>query len=465
MGSFDAIVEALGRLGYWREPLVPVIGCRRTSSCWGMRNDYWLAGRFEKQVLGSLLDRCFGASVDLSDYLVVFHRVPAPLGEYAAEVFAIALRLGVIEYRAQGGWFLYPSGAAASLSESMGAPVVEVRTRGRLKGKKLRLGSCPDTGCVVIGAGRWLGAASIVERLEHGCVVRVRDMAPRGFRLLEPGSVEEAVEANEEIVGALASEAREFIRRVYARYQASRGKLYVAFSGGADSAALLELAREAIGPENVVAVYVDTGMEHPETRAYVEKIASITGVDLEIIEPRYDPVELIAEKGFMTRDNRWCTKLLKLEPLRDFYQRKRARLVLDGARKWESTARAKTPRIGENPLIPGIVRALPIYHWPRLAVQLFLLERNLPMNQLYNEGLVRIGCMVCPAMHLYELHISYRLHRDWFHRLAQRVSEARGTPTRSTLCYILRGGWRREEEAPGARADNKPGLGEGEREH
>ena len=445
VAGFDAVVRALEQLGFWREPAVPVIGCRRTSTCWRMRGDYWLAGRFEKHIADCLARRCFGVGLGLRDHLVVFHRIPAPRGEYAAEAFAHASRLGVVEYSETSGWLLYPSGAAASLAESLGAVVEEVNVRGRLKGKKLRLRQCPRHSCALVASSGWVGPASIVERSQEMCIARVRDMAPRGFRPLSPASLEDLVRANEEVTGALASEAREFIRRVYARYQASRGKLYVAFSGGADSTALLELAREAVGQENVVAVYVDTGMEHPETRAYVEKIASIIGVDLEIVGSGLDPVELIAEKGFMTRDNRWCTRLLKLNPLREFYEKRRVKLVLDGARKWESTARAKTPRLGENPLIPGVTRALPIYHWPRLVVQLFLLERNLPVNQLYHEGLVRIGCMACPAMHLYELHVSYRLHRDWFRRLAERIAQVQGVSREEALSYILRGKWRREE--------------------
>ncbi len=451
VAGFDAVVRALEQLGFWREPAVPVIGCRRTSTCWRMRGDYWLAGRFEKHIADCLARRCFGVGLGLHEHHVVFHRIPAPRGEYAAEVFAHASRLGVVEYIEARGWVLYPSGAAASLAESLGAVVEEVNVRGRLKGKKLRLEHCPQHGCALVASGGWVGPASIVERSQEGCIVRVRDMAPRGFRPLSPASLEDLVRANEEVTGALVSEAREFIRRVYARYQASRGKLYVAFSGGADSTALLELAREAVGQENVIAVYVDTGMEHPETRAYVEKIASIMGVDLEIVSSGLDPVELIAEKGFMTRDNRWCTRLLKLNPLRKFYQRRGVRLVLDGARKWESTTRAKTTRLGENPLIPGVIRALPIYHWPRFIVQLFLLERNLPFNQLYHEGLVRIGCMACPAMHLYELHVAYRLHRDWFHKLAEKIAQAHGNTWREALAYILRGEWRKEKDKLGKR--------------
>ncbi|BEP17475.1 phosphoadenosine phosphosulfate reductase family protein [Pyrofollis japonicus] len=441
--GFDGIIKALEQLGYRRHPAVPVIGCRGSKACWRVRGDYWLAGRFEKNTLSRLIRRHFDVFLDLDNHHVVFHRIPAPTGEYAVEVFAHAVRIGVLEYGSKG-WILHPSGALASVLASIGANYLQASSdKGRrLKGKKLRLGgeACNRKDWVLVGTDKWIGPAKVIDK--ENCIVKIKDLAPLGFKPLSPSEIDEAVEANTEIIGALASEAREFIRRVYARFQASRGKLYVAFSGGADSTALLELAREAVGGGNVVAVYVDTGMEHPETKAYVEKIVSIIGVDLEVVSAKLDPVELIARQGFMTRDNRWCTRLLKLEPLKEFYEKHGVRLVLDGARKWESTTRAKTPRLGENPLIPGVVRALPIYHWPRLAVQLFLAERNLPVNQLYNEGLVRIGCMACPAMHLYELHISYRNHKDWFYRLAEKIAGSTKDDVINTLATILRGRWR-----------------------
>ncbi len=411
-----------------------------------------------------------GGSPGFSGRWLVFHRAPAPHGEYAVEVFGEGLRLGVLELVPGRGWVLYPSGALASLLEGSGVvEAVEVAARGRLKGKRLRLPRCPATrgGYVVVASGRWAGPARLEEGGEGGgggCYARVRDMAPRGFRLLgRVGEILDAVEANADAIGALAAEARGFIRRVYASIMASRGRVYVALSGGADSTAVLSLAREALGPERVAAVYVDTGMEFPETRRHVERIASILGVDLEWVEADTDPLEEVKRRGLMTRDNRWCTRLLKLEPLRRFYRRVGARLVLDGARSRESTGRAETPRLGENPLIPGVARALPIKHWSRLAVQLYLWERGLPVLHLYQEGLTRIGCIACPAMHLYELHIAWRLHPEWFHRLAAAAAETSGTSREEALATLLRGDWRRgragREAATGHRARASPRSG------
>ncbi|MEM1719956.1 MAG: phosphoadenosine phosphosulfate reductase family protein, partial [Desulfurococcaceae archaeon] len=101
-----------------------------------------------------------------------------------------------------------------------------------------------------------------------------------------------------------------------------------------------------------------------------------------------------------------------LYPLKKLYENRGVRLYLDGARDYESALRARTRRIAENPALPRVYRALPIKSWPRLLVQLYLHSREVELNPLYDKGLSRIGCIVCPAMHKYELALSYSLYRN-----------------------------------------------------
>ena len=56
-------------------------------------------------------------------------------------------------------------------------------------------------------------------------------------------------------------------------YQRFDGNVYVSFSGGKDSTVLLNLARR-IYP-NILAVYVDTGLEYPEIRDFVKSIDNV----------------------------------------------------------------------------------------------------------------------------------------------------------------------------------------------
>ena len=52
------------------------------------------------------------------------------------------------------------------------------------------------------------------------------------------------------------------------------GNAAISFSGGKDSTVLLDLARRAF--PNIPAVYVDTGLEYPEIRAFVKTVPNVT---------------------------------------------------------------------------------------------------------------------------------------------------------------------------------------------
>ena len=54
------------------------------------------------------------------------------------------------------------------------------------------------------------------------------------------------------------------------------GKVYVSFSGGKDSTVLLDLARRVY--PDIEAVFIDTGLEYPEIRAFVKTYENITTV-------------------------------------------------------------------------------------------------------------------------------------------------------------------------------------------
>ena len=57
-------------------------------------------------------------------------------------------------------------------------------------------------------------------------------------------------------------------------YQKFKGKVYVSFSGGKDSTVLLHIARQLY--PDIEAVFVDTGLEHPEIREFVKTFDNVT---------------------------------------------------------------------------------------------------------------------------------------------------------------------------------------------
>lgn len=80
-------------------------------------------------------------------------------------------------------------------------------------------------------------------------------------------------------------------QRIREWYRAFDGKVYVSFSGGKDSTVLLHIVRE-LYPE-VEAVFVDTGLEFPEIKAFVKTFDNVTWV-----RPKMAFREVISQYGY-----------------------------------------------------------------------------------------------------------------------------------------------------------------------
>ena len=173
-------------------------------------------------------------------------------------------------------------------------------------------------------------------------------------------------------------------------------RVIVSFSGGKDSLAALDLAVKHYGSSNVEAIYVDTGVNFPTTKTYVERIGEILGVK---VHTAYAPVkENLPEKGLPGKINRWCT-LLKTkafkDKLREITDRNEKILVIVGDRDTESEARSRKPPVRRR---KWYLEAAPIKQWSTFMVQLYMKIYDLPVNPLYTAGFYRLGCYICPAL-------------------------------------------------------------------
>lgn len=80
------------------------------------------------------------------------------------------------------------------------------------------------------------------------------------------------------------------IREWYNHYG---GDVYCSFSGGKDSTVLLDIIRNTMGVYDIPVVFVDTGLEYPEIRAFVKSVRGVV-----IVKPKMTFKQVIEKYGY-----------------------------------------------------------------------------------------------------------------------------------------------------------------------
>jgi phosphoadenosine phosphosulfate reductase len=202
----------------------------------------------------------------------------------------------------------------------------------------------------------------------------------------------------QELAGASAqlesASPEEVLRWVFARFRGQRVALSSAF--GAEGCALIHLAR-TVAPD--VPVYtIDTGYLFAASVAVREAYRAM-GADIRVVEPLLTIRGQAERHGpdLFARDPDACCGIRKVEPMR------RILTLLDvwitAVRRDQSPTRADTPILGTAAREDGglVVKVAPLARWTRGDTWRYLLDRNLPYNQLLDEGYTSIGCEPCTA--------------------------------------------------------------------
>jgi phosphoadenosine phosphosulfate reductase len=300
----------------------------------------------------------------------------------------------------------------------------------------------------VIAVGRSRMSADQITAERHGMAVKVRQSErPRSAQVLKGGQTwADAIKANCSVMSEREASARKFIKKVIGKYA---GKpCAVAFSGGKDSLATLLLVLGVVGEPKVL--FVDTGLEFPETVKHTKDITRRLGLEL-IIESAEDAFwRAFKYFGPPGRDYRWCCKTCKLGPTAKLIRERfpKGCITFLGQRKYESDQRYRQPRIWENPWVPGQLGVSPIKDWTAMHVWLYILSHEFEPNPLYRKGLERIGCWLCPASELWEFEFVKQHHpelwREWRETLREWAHEMGYSDA-----WLKHGLWRWQELPPG----------------
>ena len=229
-------------------------------------------------------------------------------------------------------------------------------------------------------------------------------------------------------------------------------KVVIAFSGGKDSQASLIWAVKKFGTKNIIAVFCDTGWEHPLTYQHIKEVCENLDVELLILKSKkYDGMVDLAtkRKRFPASKSRFCTTELKSIPMIDWIlEQSEHLLIIHGIRKNESESRSK---MNENCRMfkyyfepfgydkkgkqkyhtyrkkdifkwcekydDSILR--PVFEWSGQDVIDYIIENGQKPNPLYYKGANRVGCFPCVMTSKKELRAMIELTPEFIEKVNQ----------------------------------------------
>ena len=289
-----------------------------------------------------------------------------------------------------------------------------------------------------VGAGIALGRSTELRGMEKA--VKIRDLdGIKGMNISPDSDRDVFVRANrshlKNIEGNAASDIRSFVG-------SKDTPVTVSFSGGKDSLAAFGVAMKAL-KGGMELLFVDTGLEFPETIDYVNGFAEKNGLKMHIAKADNAFRENVDTFGPPAKDFRWCCKVCKLGPITDMISREypKGTITIEGNRMLESFARSKTGFVSKNPFVPNQTTLNPVRAWNASEVWGYIWMKGLEYNPLYERDFERIGCYLCASCLASEWKNTERihpeLHRDWSDFL-YRYAEERGLPKE----YVDMGFWR-----------------------
>lgn len=323
--------------------------------------------------------------------------------------------------------------------------------KGHIKGKWLARDqiisqppSLEEGESLVLKIGKFSGVGTVRNR-GNGLAIRIKDVTQRDFALKEgSNSLEKAIQANEKHLGRLETEALSEIREYLSK---NRLPVNVSFSGGKDSLASLILAQKLV--PRIEVLFINTGLEFPETVQYVRELCSRHKLRLHEVQAKSDFFEQVESFGPPAKDYRWCCKSNKLGPMTAFLASRYPRgcVTIEGRRIYESFNRSTIKAVERNPYVPGQTMLAPIRNWRALDVMLYIHWNKHVPNPLYQEDYERIGCWLCPASLQSEFSCLKESHPDLYRRwdsCLQQWREESGLEKR----YVDWGFWRWKRHPP-----------------
>lgn len=261
--------------------------------------------------------------------------------------------------------------------------------------------------------------------------------------------IQAMTKANHDMLEIIEQTTAKKILAIYEKYKDKLDLFHVAFSGGKDSAVLLDLVKKALPKGSFVVVFGDTGMEFPDTYEVIEKTHQQCikeKIPFFIAKSHFEPQESWALFGPPSRVLRWCCSVHKSTPQtlklrsitgKDDY----TGLAFVGVRAHESATRAEYDYENYGKKQKGQYSHNPILEWTSSEVWLFIFANDILINEAYKKGSSRVGCLCCP---MGGGKASFVEKKNYPKEIEIFLSEITNSNARTSIDdekYICEGGW------------------------
>ncbi len=270
--------------------------------------------------------------------------------------------------------------------------------------------------------------------------------------VLQKMDIPQMCEKNKELLNTMERTTVKKNVRINEKYKNKLDIFHVAFSGGKDSAVLLDLVKKALPHDSFVVIFGDTGMEFPDTYKAVEYTQNQCEKDeipFYIARSHFDPEESWNLFGPPARVLRWCCSVHKSTPqtlkMREITGKENyVGMDFVGVRAHESVARSKYNYENIGKKQKGQYSFNPILEWTSAEVWLYLYTNHIFINEAYKKGNSRAGCLFCPmggGKNDYIQFASYPEKVGKFINLVKSMNARNKGDEIALSSYLSNGGW------------------------
>jgi phosphoadenosine phosphosulfate reductase len=158
---------------------------------------------------------------------------------------------------------------------------------------------------------------------------------------------------------------------------------HLALTASMTDAVLIDLAVKVYPAIEVV--FIDTGYHFPETLETVEAVRRRYGLNLRIMTVKHH------DEALWEVDPENCCSAVKVGQLDRALLGKAA--WMSGLRRDEADSRIKAPLVARD--LRGLIKVNPLAMWTAADVQGYIVDHDVPINPLIDQGYPSIGCMPC----------------------------------------------------------------------